>query len=116
MRTLSATTWPTSGGQKRVTNDDRLPPKESSMRKGSTMHDKSQVNIEGEPKREPKSRQMIDEEEVTSERLRMNDVANMKTEVRYDGVVKIFSNGVKIMWNGQNRAKEPSKTKYEIDN
>ena len=31
-------------------------------------------------------------------------------------VVKIFSNSVKITWNGQNRANDPSKTKYENDN
>ena len=29
-RTLSARTWTMSGGQKRVTSDDRLPPKEES--------------------------------------------------------------------------------------
>ena len=29
-RTLSTTTWPTSGGQKRVTSDDRLPPNNTS--------------------------------------------------------------------------------------
>ena len=55
------------------------------MRKGSEMHDKSQVDIEGEPKTEPKARQTMDDEEVTSQRLRMNDVANTKTKVHYDG-------------------------------
>ena len=58
--TMSATTQPTSGGRKWVTSDDRLPPKESLMRKGSEMHDKSQVDIEGEPKMETKARQTMD--------------------------------------------------------
>ena len=52
------------------------------MRKGPTVHVKSPVDIEGEPKTEPKSRKTKDEEEVASQRLRMNDVANTKTEVR----------------------------------
>ena len=30
-RTLSTTTWPISGGQKRVTSDNGLPPKEESL-------------------------------------------------------------------------------------
>ena len=55
------------------------------MRKGSAVHGKSQVETEGEPKTEPKSRQTKDEEEVASERLRMNDVANTKIEVRHVG-------------------------------
>ena len=67
--TLSDITRPTNGGQKRVTSNDQLPPnEESSMRKGSVVHDKSQVDIEGEPKTEPKSRQTnLDEEEVASQ-------------------------------------------------
>ena len=53
-----------NGGQKWVTSDERIPPKEeSSMRKGSAVHDKSQVETEGEPKTEPKSRPTKDEEE-----------------------------------------------------
>ena len=76
--TMSATTQPTSGGRKWVTSDERLPPKASLMRKGSEMHDKSQVDIEGEPK-------TMDDEEVASQRLRTNDVADMKTKVQYDG-------------------------------
>ena len=52
------------------------------------MHVKSQVGIGGEPKIEPKSRQTIDEEEVSSQRLWTNDVVNMKTEVRYDGTTR----------------------------
>ena len=83
--TMSATTQPTSGGRKWVTSDERLPPKASLMRKGSEMHDKSQVDIEGEPKMETKARQTMDDEEVTSQQLRRNDVANTKTKVRYDG-------------------------------
>ena len=51
------------------------------------MHDKSQVDIEGEPKTVPKSRQPKDEEEVSSQRLRMNDVANTKTEVWHIHIV-----------------------------
>ena len=84
---MSATTWPTSGSQKRVTSDDRLPLKEESlMRKGSVVHDKSQVDIEGEPKTKPNLRQTIDEEKVVYQRLTTNDVANTNlTEVRYDG-------------------------------
>ena len=53
------------------------------MRKGSTVHAKSQVDIEGEPKTKPKLRQKIDEEEVASQLLRTNDVVNTKTEVRH---------------------------------
>ena len=53
------------------------------MRKGSVVHDKSQVDIEGEPKTEPKSRQTVDGEKVVSQRLRTNDVANTKTEVQH---------------------------------
>ena len=34
---------------------------------------------------EPKARQTMDDEEVTSQQLRRNDVANTKTKVRYDG-------------------------------
>ena len=59
---------------------------ESSMRKGSTVHAKSQVDIEGEPKTKPNLRQTIDEEKVVYQRLTTNDVANTNlTEVRYDG-------------------------------
>ena len=58
------------------------------MRKCRAVHVESQVYIEGEPKTEPKARQTIDDEEVTSQRLRMNDVANTKTEVRYDGTTE----------------------------
>ena len=36
------------------------------MRKCSEMHDKSQVDIDGEPKTEPKARQTMVDEEVTS--------------------------------------------------
>ena len=57
------------------------------MRKGPTVHVKSPVDIEGEPKTEPKSRKTKDEEEVASQRLRMNDVANTKTEVRHVGTI-----------------------------
>ena len=61
-------------------SDDRLPPKEeSSIRKGSAVHDKSQVETEGEPKTEPKSRPTKDEEEIVSQRLTTNDVAKNKT-------------------------------------
>ena len=49
------------------------------------MHEKSQFDIEREPKTEPKSMQTKDEEEVASQRLRMNDVANTKTEVQHVG-------------------------------
>ena len=57
-------TWSMNGGQQWVRSDDRLPPTEESlMRKGSEMHDKSQVDIEGELKTEPKSRPTKDEEE-----------------------------------------------------
>ena len=55
------------------------------MCKGSVVHVKSQVDIEGDPKTEPKSRQMIDEQKDASQILRMNDVVNMKTEVWYGG-------------------------------
>ena len=55
------------------------------MRKGPTVHVKSPVDIEGEPKTEPKSRKTKDEEEVASQRLRMNDVPNTKTEVQHVG-------------------------------
>ena len=55
------------------------------MRKGSAVHDRSQVDTEGEPKTEPKLRPTKDEEDITSQQLRTNDVANTKTEVRYDG-------------------------------
>ena len=37
-------------------------------------------------------------------------------EMAEHAVVKIFGNDVKITWNGQNRANDPSKTKYENDN
>ena len=47
---------------------------------------KLQVDTEGEPTTKPKSRQMKGEEEVACQQLRKNDVANMKTEVRYDGI------------------------------
>ena len=63
------------------------------MRKGSEMHDKSQVDIEGEPKTELKARQTMDDEEVASERLRTNDLADMKTEVRYDGTTSRVEEG-----------------------
>ena len=66
-RTWSTTTWPTSGGAKRVTSDDRLPLKEeSSMRKGLMVHVKAQIDTEGDPKTKSKLRQTIDEEEVAS--------------------------------------------------
>ena len=56
-----------SDGQKMVTSNDRIPPKEeSSMWKGSVVYDKSQVEVEGEPKTEPKSRKTKDEEEFSS--------------------------------------------------
>ena len=56
-----------SDGQKMVTSNERIPPKEeSSMWKGSVVYDKSQVEVEGEPKPEPKSRKTKDEEEVAS--------------------------------------------------
>ena len=55
------------------------------MRKASVVHDKSPVDIEGELKTKPKLRQTIDEEKVVYQRLTTNDVANTKTEVRYDG-------------------------------
>ena len=81
--TMSATTQPTSGGRKWVTSDDRLPLKESLMWKGSEVHDKSQVDSEGEPKTEPKVRQTMEDEEVPSQRLRTNDVAkNMHDDFR----------------------------------
>ena len=51
------------------------------------VHEKSQFDIEREPKTEPKSMQTKDEEEVASQRLRMNDVANTKTEVRHVGTI-----------------------------
>ena len=53
------------------------------MWKGSAVHDKSQVETEGEPKTEPKSRPTKEEEGISSQRLRTNDVANTKTEVRH---------------------------------
>ena len=64
-----------------MTSDDRLPPKEeSSIRKGSAVHGKSQVKTEGELKTEPKSRSTKDEEEIVSQRLTTNDVVNDKTD------------------------------------
>ena len=76
----------TNDNQKRVTSDDRLPPKEeNSIRKGSVVHDKSQVETEGEPKTKPESRSTKDEEEMASQRMRMNNMNNTKTEVWYDG-------------------------------
>ena len=74
-----------------MTSDDRLPPKEESLiRKGSAVHGKSQVETEGELKTEPKLRPTKDEEEIVSQRLRTNDPADMKTEVRYDGTTSRF--------------------------
>ena len=49
-----------------MTSDERLPPKASLMRKGSEMHDKSQVDIEGEPKTKPKLRVDDDHGETSS--------------------------------------------------
>ena len=75
-----------------MTSDDQLSPKEeSSIRKGSVVHDKSQVDIEGEPKTEPKSRQTIDEEKVVYQRFTTNDVA--KNKVDYSRVANITSRG-----------------------
>ena len=98
MRKLSATTWPMSGSQKRFTRNGRLPPiEESSLWKDPMVHNiealireayeilKMQVDTEGKPKTEPKSRQTKDEEEAASQRLRTNNVVNTKTEVRCDG-------------------------------
>ena len=85
LRPKRTRTWSTNDGQQWVKSDDRLPPTEESLiRKGSTVHGKSQVETEGELKNEPKARQMMDDEEVASQRLRANDLADMKTEVRYD--------------------------------
>ena len=63
LRPKRTRTWSTNGGQQWVKSGHRLPPKESLMRKGSEMHEKSQVDIEGELKTEPKSRPTKDEEE-----------------------------------------------------
>ena len=64
-----------------MTSDDRLPPKEeSSIRKCSAVHGKSQVETEGELKTEPKSRPTKDEEKIVSQRLRTNDVAKNKAD------------------------------------
>ena len=52
------------------------------------VHDNLQVDIEGELKIKPKLRQTIDEEKVVYERLKTNDVANMKIEVQYDGTTR----------------------------
>ena len=57
----------------------------TSRRKCSAVYDKSQVDTKGEPKTEPKFRQTKDEEEVTSQRLRMNDGASTNTKVRHVG-------------------------------
>ena len=48
---------------------------------------KAKAEAEEKVTTEPKSRQMIDEEEVASHRLRTNDVANMKAEIQYDGTM-----------------------------
>ena len=48
------------------------------------VHDNLQVDIEGELKIKPKLRQTIDEEKVVYQRLKTNDVANTKSEVRYN--------------------------------
>ena len=53
---------------------------ESSIRKGSAVHGKSQVETEGELKTEPKSRPIKDKEEIVSQRLTTNDVVKDKTE------------------------------------
>ena len=55
------------------------------MQKGSMVHDNWQVKNKGDPKKEPKSRPTKDKEEIASQILRMNDVDNMKAEVRFDG-------------------------------
>ena len=61
--------------------------------KGSTVHGKSQVETEGELKTEPKLRPTKDEEEIVSQRLRTNDPADMKTEVRYDDTTSRVEEG-----------------------
>ena len=58
--------WSTNGRKKWAISDYPLPPKEeSSMRKGSAVHDKLQVETEGGPKTEPKSRPTKYEEELS---------------------------------------------------
>ena len=89
----STTTWPTSGGQKRVTSEDTLPPREErSSWKDSTVHKeavisdeilKMQVDTEGNPMMEAYLREMNDKEEVTSYQLRTKDVSETNAEVRY---------------------------------
>ena len=64
-----------------MTREDQLPPKEeSSIRKGSAMHDKSQVETDREPKTERKSSPTKDEEEIVSQRLRIDDLAKNKAD------------------------------------
>ena len=54
------------------------------MRKVSTVPDMLLVDIEGELKTGPNLTPTKDGEEITSQRLRINDVASTKTEVEYD--------------------------------
>ena len=63
LRLKRTRTWSTNDGQKWVTGDKRLPPKESLIWKGFAVHGKLQVETEGELKTEPKSRPTKDEEE-----------------------------------------------------
>ena len=98
---LSATTWPRRDDRKGTICDDVLPPKEESLRrKGWMVHNmealvreayeslKLQVEAEGKIPTESKPRQMVDEEKVMSWQFWVNDVADTKDEVRYNGTTR----------------------------
>ena len=100
-RIPSATTWPMMDGQRGSRSDDPQPPKEEgSKRKGLTVLDmevlkreayetlKEKAETEEKVTTEPKSRQKIDVDEVSSYRLRMNDVSETMAKVRYIGTTR----------------------------
>ena len=93
-----ATTWPRRDDRRGTKCDDMLLSKEEGLRrKGLMVHDmealvreayeslKLQVEAEGKIPTEPKPRVKVDEEKVASRKFRVNDVADMKAEVRYNG-------------------------------
>ena len=98
---MSTTTWPRRDDRKGTICDDVLPPKEESLRrKGWMVHNmealvreayeslKLQVEAEGKIPTESKPRQMVDEEKVMSWQFWVNDVADTKDEVRYNGTTR----------------------------
>ena len=99
---LSSTTKrPTRDVQRRTGCGNTPPPKEeSSKREASTKLNieafmkeafenlKVQVEVEEKLQKEQKRKKMVIEEEETSRRMRVNEVAETKAQVRYDGIVE----------------------------